>query len=114
MVVERRSHEQQPWGIVSELDSREITPSSEFATIEVPFDPHPIIQRLEWQMDVLAGFYLDDHQPAVSIHGQQIDHAPFTRRKLRYLTVDWCWVNGSVQLLQGRPYLGFEPGFGIS
>ena len=88
MELQRRRHQQQARSFRQQRKSREMTTFGDLAAIQMPFDPHPIIQGLQRKVDVLVHLELDHRQPAVPVNGQQIDDSTVAARELRYLTVD--------------------------
>src|SRR5580698_7587421 len=114
MVLERRRHEKQPWRDVRERDAGEISTRRKLLAIEVPLDPHPVIERLKGQMNVLDSLHLDHGEPSVAVDAQQVDDASLTGGELRDLSIKRLRVNHGVERFDLRPYLRFEPRFGMA
>jgi len=101
--IERGCDQQQARRVGAQRNARKISAAFELAAFQVPFDPHPVIQSLQRQVDVLASFYLDHHQPAVVVNRQQVQDAPGTGGKLRGLAVQRRIANaGSRRLAEVR------------
>src|SRR5579863_3091152 len=105
MVLEGGRDEKEPRGDLRERDPLKIAPRGELLAIEVPLHAHPIIKRLQGQMDVLIGFYFDDGEPAVAIDAQQIDDAALAGGKLRDLSIERRRVNHRVEGFDLRAHL---------
>ena len=87
MEIERGRDQQQARRVGTQRNTGEISAAFELAPFQVPFDAHPVIQGLQRQMNVLAGFNFDDHQPAVVVRGENIQNAASAGRELRGLAV---------------------------
>ena len=87
MEVHRRGNENQPWFSFSQHHIGEIAASLKLVTIEVPFDPHPIIESLQREMHILGGLELDDGQPTLAVGREQVDDASVGSRDRRDLAI---------------------------
>lgn len=75
MEVHRRGNENQARRSVGQHHIGEVAAIPKLAAVEVPFDPHPIIESLQREMHVLGGLELDDGQPALAVGREQVDDA---------------------------------------
>src|SRR5579871_3416136 len=89
MKFERRRNQQHTRRLGEQFDAREVTVSTELAPVEVPLHSHPVVQRLQRQMDVLASLQLDYRQSPASLHRKQIQDAAIGCGKGRDLVVNW-------------------------
>ena len=80
----------------------------------MPADPHPVIQGLQREVDVLVHLEFDHREPAVAVNGKQIDDSSVAAGELRYLTVNRLGEQRCVQRFQIRTHARFEPGFRLS
>jgi hypothetical protein len=87
MVLKRRRHQEQAWGLGSQRNAREIASAGEIAPVQVPFDAHPVIQGLKRKVDVLIRLDFNDREPPVAIDGQQVDHAAVAAGELKMLAL---------------------------
>ena len=67
MKIKRGRHQQKARRPITELQAGEVAPSGKVAAAGVPVDPHPVIQRLQREVDVFGGFQLDDSEAAIAI-----------------------------------------------
>ena len=91
-----------------------MTAFCDLAAIQMPFDAHPVIQRLQRQVNVLIHLEFDHRQPPVTIDGQQVDDSAVAPRELRHLTVDRLVQQRCVQRFDIGTDARFEPSFGLS
>src|SRR5437867_4477238 len=54
----------------------------------MPLYGDPVIQSLEWQVRVCRRLEFNDHQSAVTRHGEQVDHIAFRADETRNLRVN--------------------------
>ena len=113
MEIERGRDQQQARRVGAQRNTGEVSAAFKLAPFQVPFDAHPVIQGLQRQMDVLAGLYLDDHQAAVVVDGENIQNAARARRELRGLAVQGRVADAGVQAAGRGANLRFEPRFGM-
>src|SRR5581483_8085695 len=113
MKFERGRHQQEARRLVPKGDSRKVSVNPEFAAVEVPFDPDPVVERLHGEVQVGRGLQLDYDQPSGAIDGKQVEYAALAGGEGRDLAVDRIGQKRGVEDLDLRARLGFEPRLGI-
>ena len=91
-----------------------MTAFGDLAAVQVPFDAHPVIQRLQRQVNVLIHLEFDHRQSPVTVHRQQVDDATVAAGELRHLSVNRLRQQRGVQRFDIRADPCFEPCFGMS
>src|SRR5665213_4599682 len=79
----------------------------------VPANTDPVIQPLQRQMQVVISFQLNDRQPAIPVHGQQIEHSAIVCRKRRHLRISVRGVEVCVDCGHVAAQHALQPAFGL-
>lgn len=92
----------------------EVAIGLECTSFHVPLDAHPIIQGLQWKVNVFRRLQLDHRQTPAMVESQKIEHSPVGGSECGDLAVHRHWKQAGVDSLDVTPHLGFEPRLGIS
>src|SRR5258708_24162272 len=87
MNMQCRSHQIQQRLCVRQLAAFEISEAREFAARMVPLDARPVVQPLEWEMNILVSFQFHDSQPPCLCGHEHVDHGPVCCGKRRHLGI---------------------------
>src|SRR5258708_9762055 len=76
MNMQGRSHQIQQRLFVRQLAAFEISETREFAAPMVPLDARPVVQPLEWEMNILVSFQFHNSQPPCLRGREHVDPRP--------------------------------------
>src|SRR3954469_20690418 len=97
MNVKCRRYHHQYWTLQRKLAPGEVAELLEFAALLMPPNPCPVINCLQWQMDVFIRLQLNQSQSPLARHGEYVDHGAISRRERGYLRIRPTWVELVIQ-----------------
>ncbi len=91
-------YQQEFWGFRGDGLVWEIAGSCEIARGGVLGDAHPVIERLQWKLDVGRSFEFENCQAAGVRDSEEVGNAAITGCEGRDLTVDGRWAKLGIDL----------------
>src|SRR6266849_57459 len=113
MESQRRRHEIDKRGSLLQFNPRKIAVACDLAALQLSTHAQPIIRSLQRQMNVLAGFQLNDRQPAATRHREQVENAVLAPGIGQNLRVDEPLIEQGIDARYVLANEGFQPALGL-
>src|SRR5215471_7150147 len=113
MHAQRRRYQKQKRRSWRKLEAVEVTVLLKFAPLMMPLHARPIIEALQWKMNVFVGFELQNRQPRLASAGQDVDHGPIRGGKCRNLRVRVRGVEPGINRCNALENQRLQPALGI-
>src|SRR5207245_3149928 len=94
---------------LQQRQARKVAVARDLAILLLAANAQPIIGRLQRQMNVLAGFQLNNRQPPSTRHGEKIENAVFSTRVCKDLGIDKTLIEHGVNAGNIFADYGFQP-----